>query len=138
MNWGHGLTITFIAFAGLMIFMTVKSFQQNIDLVTPEYYREELAYQQRINEIKNAAGAQQVSITEMDDAFVLDFPSNPKEGYLHFYRPSDQSLDKYYNLTASKNETISSEGLVSGYYILKLHWSDQDQAFYQEKGVVIP
>ncbi len=137
MNWGHGLTLAFIAFAGLMIFMTVKSFQQNIDLVTEDYYREELAYQSRIDQIENSKAGNQVEIVEEGKEIYLNFPVTPESGRIHMYRPSDQRLDKLFDLSLAKNETISSQGMVPGYYILKLNWSDQKQEYYQEKGLFI-
>jgi hypothetical protein len=53
MNWGYKIAITFILFGALIIFMVVKSFQQNIDLVTDDYYQEELKYQQQIDKLEN-------------------------------------------------------------------------------------
>ncbi len=137
MNWGHGLTFAFIAFASLMIFMAVKAFEQDIALVTADYYKEELAYQNRIDEINNSKQAMVVDIGKSVQGIALTFPVTPESGEVYMYRPSDQRLDRKFALTNSLHEIIPEEQVASGYYILKLHWSDKERSYYQEKGIFV-
>ena len=52
-NWGTKIALSFVGFCGLMIFMTVKSFNTDFHLVTEDYYAEELQYQDHIDRVKN-------------------------------------------------------------------------------------
>jgi predicted RND superfamily exporter protein len=57
MNWGNRILITYLAFAALMIgLVTIAMQQKDIFLVDKEYYKEELAYQTKIDQISNANG----------------------------------------------------------------------------------
>lgn len=139
MNWGHGITITFILFAAFMIALVKKSFDQQIDLVTENYYGEELAYQSRINEIENASS--QYFVVESRDDHIniqLNGASKTISGTLHLYRPSDSRFDKHFTLSLTGNsQNIPTKGIPNGYYILKLSWSIGDKNFYQEKGIFL-
>ena len=52
MSWGKILLVAYVTFVGVMLFMVVKSFQQDYDLVTPDYYAAELKFQDQIDASK--------------------------------------------------------------------------------------
>lgn len=138
MNWGHGLTLSFIGFAGFIIFMAVKSFDQNIDLVTEDYYREELNYQQRIDQIQQTkAQGMEAEVELSDGLLVLTFPSAPDKGEAHLYRPSDSQFDQRFQLSQAATMAFDRTDFLKGYYILKISWEAEGQAYYQEKGIVL-
>lgn len=138
MNWGHGLTLSFIGFAGFIIFMAVKSFDQNIDLVTEDYYREELNYQERINQIQQTkAQGMEAKVVLTDGLLELTFPNAPDKGEAHLYRPSDSQFDKRFQLSPAETMAFDRSDLLKGYYILKISWEARGQTFYQEKGIVL-
>ena len=41
MNWGHKLFIGFSAFAGMIIFLAIRSFNVRFDMVEKDYYKNE-------------------------------------------------------------------------------------------------
>ncbi len=49
MNWGVGIAIVYILFVLGMLTLVFKSRSQKIDLVTENYYQQELAYQEEID-----------------------------------------------------------------------------------------
>jgi predicted dehydrogenase len=53
MNWGYKIMLVYLVFISGMLFMAFKSSEQDIELVTEDYYAKELVYQQKIDEIKN-------------------------------------------------------------------------------------
>ena len=53
MNWGTKITLSFIAFVGIIITMVVISMRQDISLVAKDYYVQEIAYQDQIDRIRN-------------------------------------------------------------------------------------
>ncbi len=138
MNWGHGLTLSFIGFAGFILFMAVKSFDQNIDLVTEDYYREELNFQKRIDQIERTrTNDMEARVQLTSSQLQLTFPQAPEQGEAHLYRPSDSQFDKYFQLRKAQKMTFDRSDLKKGYYILKIRWEIDGQKFYQEKGIVL-
>lgn len=138
MNWGHGLTLSFIGFAGFIIFMAVKSFDENIDLVTEDYYRQELNYQQRIDQIQQTkTQGMEAKIALTDELLELTFRHAPEKGEVHLYRPSDSQYDRHFKLSQAANMAFDRSDLQKGYYILKISWEAGGQTYYQEKGIVL-
>ena len=46
MNWGYKILTVYIIFIAGILFLVFKSSNQNQDLVTKDYYEQELKYQQ--------------------------------------------------------------------------------------------
>ena len=138
MNWGHGLTLSFVGFAAFIIFIAVKSFDQNIDLVTEDYYREELAYQQRMDQINVTKDqGMEVAIVIGEQLLEFTFPKSPETGEAYLYRPSDSQFDRHIKLSRNKVLTYDRSNLQKGYYILKISWQAEGQTYYQEKGIIL-
>ncbi len=55
MGWGWRITILYSSFVVFMIGMAVMAFRQDFDLVSDDYYEEEIAYQGRIDQMTNAS-----------------------------------------------------------------------------------
>ena len=127
MNWGHKIAIIFVAFATMMIYMVVRSFQANVDLVTEDYYIQELNFQQQIDKTKNVRlDEKEVSHRFTMDGVELQFSektlSGELEGNINIYRPSEADMDKSVTiaLDSQRKQMISPEFFVPGKYILKI------------------
>ncbi|MDZ7847906.1 MAG: FixH family protein [Owenweeksia sp.] len=66
LNWGTGIAIVLILFAISMGYAVYKAVQQNYDLVTTDYYAEELAYQEKIDQKKNGLALKIATTAYMD------------------------------------------------------------------------
>ena len=53
MNWGVKIVISFVFFIGLLFGLVYISMNQDISLVSENYYEQELAYEDQIQRIKN-------------------------------------------------------------------------------------
>lgn len=141
-HWGHGITIFFSCFVAFMIFLAVKSHQQNIDLVTEDYYAQEIKYGQRMDEIKNANALEEpVVIKQEGEALFIHFPELAEkiEGQVHLFRPSDKRFDQEAELAldAANQHKISLEGLPRGYYRVKVSWKAGEETYYTEETIFI-
>jgi len=144
-NFGHKITLAFTIFAAMMIFMVVKSFRENIDLVTNDYYQEELDFQNHIEKKKNA-----VKLGNPFSAFLIpdginilfneDYNPLNLTGQIHLYRPSDAAFDKKYPilLSAKNNQIIPLSDFLSGRYLIKISFQFLGEDCYQELEVNIP
>lgn len=76
-NWGTGIAITLILFVGLMGTMVYLATQQKFDLVSENYYEEELNYQDIIDQKSNALRlTDKARITRENDKFILELPKD--------------------------------------------------------------
>ena len=50
MNWGFKILMLYAAFVGMIIFLVFRTAHENIDLVTEDYYQQELAFQNKIDQ----------------------------------------------------------------------------------------
>jgi len=139
MHWGHGIAIFFTCFVAFMIFMVVKSFQQNIDLVTENYYEQELKFQQQIDKITNAKALDApVAVKFENDGLTITFPElDDIQGEIQVFRPSDAQFDliRKIDLDGHSRQSISTASIPAGFYRVKINWSSGDKEFYSEETV---
>ncbi len=139
MNWGKGILITIIAFVAFIMTLVVISVKQDdIHLVTENYYEKEIKYQDQI-EREKAAGKLGRDVLVFDPtgkSMVLDLPIGSK-GNLQLFRPSDASLDQEVELdiTAEGKTTVALDQLKPGYWRVQLTWTENGVEFYQEKKI---
>ena len=141
MSWAYRIILFFGAFIGFMSFMFYKCLQQDFDLVAPDYYAKEIAFQQQIDKINNTASLSQKPNWEFDDQnFILKFPNDITEGKVTFFRPSDDELDfeEIIKLNDQKQQKFSLELFKHGFYMVQLSWSDGTKEYYLEKKVRFP
>lgn len=144
LNWGHKLTIFICAFAGMIIVLVYKSTQTNFDLVTQEYYKDELVYQEVIDGTKRANSlASQPTVTKEGATVTLQLPAEMKglsiKGNVWFYCAADAKKDIKVPLAVNANaqQQISSSLLLPGKYTVKFKWTAGSQQFYSETGIDI-
>ncbi|MAP55055.1 MAG: cytochrome C oxidase Cbb3 [Altibacter sp.] len=100
-NWGTGLAIGMVLFIAFIMFMVITMStddRYDYDLVTEEYYKKELAYQQEIDAETNLKDFSKGIVgTKVAEGWQLTFPDDmdiPKlKGTVFLYRPSNKQLD---------------------------------------------
>lgn len=138
MNWGHGIAIFIACFVSFMLFLVVKSHQQNIDLVTENYYEQELQYQHHIEKVRNTQQLEEtVRIKPEQGRIQLSFPalSAPIQGQVQLFRPSDARFDLLTELQpdSQNQQYIATNSLPPGYYRIKINWQAGNQDYYTEE-----
>ncbi|MGF6845488.1 hypothetical protein QFZ51_000723 [Chitinophaga sp. W3I9] len=144
MNWGHKIIIVFVVFAAGILTLVTKSMRTRIDMVTPDYYSEELKYQQVIDGKENAARlSAPVTISQEDAGVMISLPSELRNkalnGKVTFYRPSDSGKDVLMPLQPDQSgrQLVSRQLFIRGPYKVKIAWTMNDQPYYQEQLVNI-
>ena len=98
-NWGTGLVIGMVLFIGFIMFFVIKMStdkKYDHDLVTEEYYKQELAYQDQIDAQQNSARlAKNIQVEVTAEGIQIMFPPEKKDikGEVSLYRPSNKKLD---------------------------------------------
>ena len=141
MNWGHGLMIFFGAFVLFMISLVVICMKQdNIHLVTQNYYEEEIKYQQQIDKIANARELDYDALNyKAENRTVNLVLPQGAEGILHLFRPSDARLDQKFAVKMQGRDALSIDlaHLQAGYWKMKLSWQEGDTEFYLEEQITL-
>ncbi|ROL59344.1 hypothetical protein D9V86_10775 [Bacteroidetes/Chlorobi group bacterium ChocPot_Mid] len=143
-NWGWGIAVFYSAFVLFLIGNVVFSFFQRTDLVTENYYNDELAYQQTIHKAERAKRLEgNLNIVQGASTIAIQFPEEVKgkkiEGSVLLYRPSDASADRKIRLNVNDNnfQVIDSRQLAKGLWVMKIDWFDGDSTYYNEEKITI-
>ncbi len=139
MDWGKGILLTIIGFVAVIITMVVISVRMDgIELVTENYYEQEIKYQDQIDKENLTLGLGEAVMRHDDDiqSVVLDLPEGSK-GQLHLFRPSDSSLDQVYKFETKADQAtvIPIQNLKSGYWKFQLYWTRGGKEYYEEKKI---
>jgi hypothetical protein len=126
MSWGNKLIIVFIVFAALMATLVYKATQAKFELVSKDYYQDELRYQDKIDGAANAALEAPISIQVNDEIISIEFPDAQKNanitGEAWFYCSVDATKDKRFVLSVDSTgiQRIERKGLQKGDYQVKI------------------
>lgn len=140
-NWGAKVAILYLSFVALIVTLVVSSMHQKFDLVSKDYYKQEIEYQRVIDASKNqAALSAPVAITKSGNEVIVNFPQDFKNksisGTIQFYSPIDASMDKQFNIAALNNSmAINDKELRKTKYKVKLSWQADGKNYYQESDI---
>ena len=142
MNWGKAIIAAFILFAAFIGTLVTICVRQDINLVTEEYYREEIDYQRQIDRMAHTAMlSDKPSITVEQGNVKVAYTNFPKiqQGALELFRPSDARLDRQFKLTTTTGpaQTFSTEGLDGGMYRARLRWTMDGQEYFLEQVIYL-
>ena len=139
MNWGRSILLVYFGFVALIMVMVFKSFNNGFDLVSEDYYADELKYQDRINATENALPfADSIDVAVGNESIDIHFPASlaaMQSGEAYFYKPSDakQDLRSPIKMNDSGVQQFAKSEFSAGVYRLKMTWTMQDKTYYVEK-----
>lgn len=142
-NWGYKIAVVYLLFVVGIIYLVVQATRQNIDLVTTDYYAEEIRYQERIDQTHNAqALSSPLEVSVHQGVLSLGFPAefNGKDikGEVYLYCPSDAKKDLTRNITTDQNTMkISLPEQNQGFHQLQVKWESGGVHYYFEKNLML-
>jgi hypothetical protein len=142
-NWGYKIAGVYILFVVGIMYLVVRSSQQNIDLVTPDYYAQELKYQDRIDETQRASAlSEPVEFSLEHDVLTISFPEqfSGKEitGSVLVYCPANKENDISRNISVSGNQMkINIPEKNSGMHEVQISWEVEGVKYYFGKSLFI-
>jgi hypothetical protein len=144
MNWGYRLAALYISFVVMMLLLVSMAVKQDFDLVSDDYYRQEIEYQNRIDKINNTQKLKEPLSFQMDDESKLlhvNFPKsiNTPSGKILLYRPTDSKKDVLLDIAADADnkQSIDIAHLQKGLWRVKIDWNANETAYYNEEVIVI-
>ena len=132
-SWAHGVILALLSFIAFILFM-IFSFSrgwQNSEMISDNYYEDELMYQKIIDAKNNLDKKEEKPKYEQStENITVTFPTSytvdAKKVDVELFRTDDSNLDvkKQLELNAANQIIIPKTILMKGSYTLKLKWSE--------------
>ena len=144
-NWGTGIVIAFVLFIAFILYFVVNMIandKYDHDLVTEEYYKKELQYQNDIDKLNNAKNLEKnIVVTKTQEGLEIVFPDNLDykkiEGKVFLYRPSNKQLDFETSISLSKPILlIPDKRLVDGRWNIVIDWQYNKNLYLYKDSIV--
>ena len=137
-NWGTGIVLAFVAFIAFILYFVALSFRDpasNHDLVTEDYYKKELKYQEDLDASRNLEDiGGDVKTTITDKGLRIEFPEVMKpekiKGTVSLYRPSNKQLDFETPIQLSNKQLlIPKSRLLDGRWDIRVYWTYEGKPY---------
>ena len=144
-NWGTGIVIAFICFISFIMYFIISmntNSKYDHDLVTEEYYKAELGYQDEINKENNSKKlTENISYKKTPEGLLISFPSNLESdkitGNVFLYRPSNKQLDFETPISLSDNYLLIPENrLLDGRWNIKIDWQYKETSYLYKREIM--
>jgi nitrogen fixation protein FixH len=138
LNWGTGIVLSFVGFIAFILFFVVRMSlddRSNHDLVTEEYYKKELAFQQEIDAMQRVKELEiPPRVEKTESGMLIHFPENMSpdkiKGKVSLYRPSNKHLDFDFPISLSNTHLlIPDKRLLDGRWDIIVHWNFEGETY---------
>lgn len=141
MSWKYKITILYLGFVGMMVFMVVMAIQQDFYLVREDYYEADLSYEEKYQRTQNALSLSGDLEIEYDGSSKLtiylpsELAEKELEGQIHLYKPNDANLDQKTDISGVTGESLvfNVGELQSGLWEIRLDVDTDEEGFYFQK-----
>lgn len=141
LNWGQSIALVMFAFIIFILSFVYKTFtnsKYDHHLVSEEYYKDEMNYQQEIDAVNNAKNLKtNVFLETVSEGIRIVFPKEVINisGNIAFQRASNVKLDFEKPITLVNNEIIIPKNkLVEGSWNVKIKWKANNVKYlFKEK-----
>src|SRR6476469_1466632 len=103
MNWGNRLVLVFAGFAALIGTMVYKAVHTKFDLVSKDYYSDELKFQEKIDGNNNALTAGKLDIAATSGKVLIKLPASLATDVITadawFYCKTNAAFDRRQQIT---------------------------------------
>ena len=145
LNWGTGIVLAFIGFIGFIMYFVIQmntSKKYDTSLVTEDYYKAELEYQNDIDKQKNAQSlVKDISWKRTEKGLEISFPETMDltqiTGKVFLYRPSNEQVDFETAISLSDhNLLIPDKRLLDGRWNIKVDWQYNGKSYLFKDEIV--
>ena len=144
--WPLGIILAFAIFipctAGLIVLASLGGHE----LVSADYYEQEIRYQNKLEQIQRAARLSSQASVQYDAAqhcVRIGLPqkqAQPRtQGHIHLYRPSAAGLDRTVKLALNTEggQNIDATDLQPGLWKVRLQWTVEQQDYFCERNIYV-
>lgn len=139
LSWGHKIMFVYVGFVAGMGVLVFKASSQKFDLVTKDYYEQELKYQQVIDQAANTSRlSAPITIVRNLGDLKISFPDEMKDKKklvdFYLYYAADAKKDFRRSFELNENEITQALPVgMKGMYELKLTWEANGVKYYFEQ-----
>jgi hypothetical protein len=142
MNWGKSIVVVFVLFALFIGTLVTICVRQDVSLVAPDYYKQELDFQKQIERSQNAAAlSSKPEISVNDRQLQVSYAnfSQIEKGEVKLFRPSDVKLDKTFSLHASDSsiQLFDITAQQRGMYKASMRWTMDGREYFVEETIYL-
>ena len=144
--WPLGIIITFVLFFAGTVGLVVMACSQKVDLVSADYYEQELKFQGRIDRVertRHAASQATVAYDAARQCITVSLPADQARhevsGRIELYRPSAAGLDRAVKLEPDANgvQRLDAAGMAPGLWKVRVSWTVENQDYFLDQKVVV-
>jgi len=144
--WPYGIMLTFVLFISGTVALIVIACTHRTDLITADYYADELKFQSRLDQLNRTAQLSErvaVSFDAARQSILLALPpatvNAETTGQVHLYRPSaiDRDVVLKLELSATGSQTIDAAGLLPGLWKVRIEWSAENREYFADKQIIV-
>jgi nitrogen fixation protein FixH len=144
--WPYGIIVAFAIFICGTIGLIVLACSHRTDLVSANYYEQEIKFQNRLDQLRRTAqlnvagtvaydaGKQQIKIS-----LPTDQSRQAVSGRVQLYRPSAAGLDRQVALTPDREgvQIVEAKDLRPGLWKVRVSWTVGDNDYFIDQKIVI-
>jgi hypothetical protein len=144
MNWGNKILLVFLVFAAGIFYLVYRSMHVNYELVSKEYYKDEIRYQDIIYASQRAnALSRKIEIRQSANVIAVQLPDEMKDekvtGVMWFYCAADETKDRRISMQPDQRgaQEITKQKFLPGSYVVKFDWTSKNTRYYAEEPLTI-
>ncbi len=144
--WPLGIIVTFVLFFAGTVGLVVMACSQKSDLVSPDYYEQEIKFQGRIDRVERTRSAATQAAVAYDaggNCITISLPAaqagQAVSGRIELYRPSAPALDRAVELKPDPKglQHVDAAGLAPGLWKVRVSWTVEHQDYFLDQKVVV-
>src|SRR5579862_691390 len=144
--WPLGIILTFVVFISGTIGLVVLAATQHNDLVSANYYEQEIKYQSHIDSADRARELGANASIAYDAALKRILITVPEEqaragvsGKIELYRPSTAGLDRQFPIEMKYThvQSIDASALKAGLWRVRAIWTANNREFSLDQKIII-
>ncbi|MGE5498119.1 MAG: FixH family protein [Syntrophothermus sp.] len=138
-HWGAGIFLFYGLFVLGILSVVLFYMGQDVDLVSKEYYNDELKYQDKIEKLKRTSVMkEEVKFSPAEEKVEIMFPRTIKEnitGEILFFRPSDRKYDFRLQLTPGADliQSVDFSRRKKGLWKIEMNWKAGSKEYLNEE-----
>ena len=142
MDFGKWIVVSFVSFALFIGMLVLVCVRQDLNLVSKNYYQEELVHGEKMEQIRNTnLLGEQPDIKVNGNRIELTFNRmhDVENGQILFMRPSDAGLDQVFKVVNDQGTVLrfDANDFEVGQYRARFKWTMQQKDYFFEKIIVL-
>jgi len=144
LNWGTGIFVFYVLFMAVSFWFISFAMSKDVNLVTDDYYKKEIKYQEQIDRIKRTNELPEklkVKVQKENITFYFPsiFPSDKIDGNILLYRPSNRYYDHSLSINLNENneQSLPTEHLLKGLWKIKVDWKVDTLTYFNQENIMV-